>query len=99
MIKSFKAFTLVEFLVVIAIISILTFFAVPALFSSREDSKEAARSGTLWTINVGLARAYKDKDPQLLIGGVLSQVPTAWDGNTNAAENALAYLIERGYVR
>ena len=48
---------------------------------------------------MGLARAYKDKDPQTLAGGVLSQLPAAWDGNTNATENALAYLIERGYVR
>lgn len=94
-----QGFTLIELLVVVAIISILSFFAVPALFNSKEESKQTARDGTLWTVNVGLARAYKAKDPQTAEGGVLSKSPAVWEGFPDATENALAYLIEGGYVR
>lgn len=100
-VKNVKAFTFVELLVVVAIITILVFFAIPALFTSKKDSREAATGGTLWTVNVGLMRAYKDKDVQTELGGVLSQAPVLWDNDNfpDVTENALAYLIERGYVR
>jgi prepilin-type N-terminal cleavage/methylation domain-containing protein len=93
------AFTLVEIIVVVAIISILVFFAAPALFTSKKESRETATDATLWTINVGLVRAYKDKDVQTQPGGILSQTPSTSAQYPDATENALAYLIERGYVR
>jgi len=94
-----KGFTLIEVLVVIAIMSILFLFVAPALFSSKKDSQETALKASLQTINIGLLRAYKDKDPQIKPGGVLSTSPIAHPMYTNKTENALAYLIERGYVR
>ena len=92
-------FSLIEILVALAIVSVLLAFAIPALVTSKKDSREAGTQGTLWTINVGLARAYKDKDPQFLEGGILSSSPVVSSEHPNATENALAYLIERGYVR
>jgi prepilin-type N-terminal cleavage/methylation domain-containing protein len=94
-----KGFTLTEILVVIGIISVLLVFAVPALLTGKKDSRDAATDGTMWTINVGLARAYKDKDPQILPGGVLSPSPSTSSGYTDVTENAVAYLVEKGYVR
>lgn len=94
-----RGFSLIEILVAVAIVSVLLAFAIPALVTSKKDSREAGTQGTLWTINVGLARAYKDKDPQFLEGGILSSSPVVSSEHPNATENALAYLIERGYVR
>lgn len=98
-IGSNRAFSLIEILVVVGIISVLAFFAIPALSTSKKDSRETATKGSLWSINMGLLRAHKDKDIQTAPGGVLSQNPNVWEGHPEVTENALAYLIERGYVR
>jgi prepilin-type N-terminal cleavage/methylation domain-containing protein len=85
-------FSLVEVLVVIAIIGIIVAIAIPALSDTKTDTNEKATQASLYTLNIGLARAYKKNDPQFLPGGLLHSSAT----NT---VDAAAYLIQRGYVR
>ncbi len=87
-----NGFSLVEILVVITIIAIMVGIAIPALSSSKKDAMEAATKASLYTLNYGLIKAYKKKDPQFQPGGLLHPSST----NTVAAA---AYLIDKGYIR
>lgn len=91
-IKSHFGFTLVEILIALAIMVVVIMFAIPALSTSKSDASDAAIKGTLYSLNLGLARAYKANDPEFAEGGYLNS------GSTNAVE-AAAYLVERGYVQ
>jgi prepilin-type N-terminal cleavage/methylation domain-containing protein len=86
------AFSLLEALVVIAIVGILVAIAVPALSRGKSDAKEAAQGGSLLNLNVALARAYKARDPQFQPGGLLHKDST----DTRAA---VAYLVQASYIR
>lgn len=85
-------FSLVEILVVITIIAIIVSIAIPALSSSKAEADEKATMASLYTLNIGLARASKQNDPQFLPGGLLNA------SSTNTID-AAAYLIQKGLVR
>jgi prepilin-type N-terminal cleavage/methylation domain-containing protein len=87
-----KGFSLVEILVVITIIAIIVSIAIPALSSSKGEADEKATMASLYSLNIGLARASKANDPQFLPGGLLH------GSSTNTVE-AAAYLVQKGYVR
>lgn len=86
------AFSLIESLVVIVIVGILIAIAVPALSRGKLDAKEAGQGASLLSLNVALARAYKNKDPQFQPGGLLHKDST----NTRAA---VAYLVQADLIR
>lgn len=86
------AFSLIEILVALAIMAIVVLLAVPSLSTSKVDASDVAIKGTLYSLNLGLARAYKANDPEFSEGGYLHS------SSTNAIE-AAAYLVERGYVQ
>jgi prepilin-type N-terminal cleavage/methylation domain-containing protein len=87
-----QGFSLVEILVVVAIIAIIVAIAIPALSSSKSDAQDKATQASLYSLNIALARAYKNNDPQFLEGGLLHS------GSTNTVA-ATAYLIQKGYLR
>lgn len=87
-----KGFSLVEILVVITIIAVLVAIAIPALSGAKKDAQDTASKASLYTLNFGLAKAYKSKDPQFQPGGLLHSSST----NTKAA---VAYLVQKGYIR
>ncbi|MCA3176738.1 MAG: prepilin-type N-terminal cleavage/methylation domain-containing protein [Burkholderiales bacterium] len=66
--KIYKGFTLVEILIVMAMIALLLTIALPRYFSSLEKSKEVALQENLRVIRVSLDRFYSDKGryPQTL---------------------------------
>jgi len=59
--KRTHGFTLVELLVVLAIISLLLTIAVPRYFSSVERSKEVALRENLQVLRSGIDKYYADK--------------------------------------
>jgi general secretion pathway protein G len=56
-----KGFTLVELLVVLAIISLLLTIALPRYFSSVDKSKEVALKENLQVLRSGIDKYYADK--------------------------------------
>ncbi|NBV17162.1 MAG: type II secretion system protein [Janthinobacterium sp.] len=56
-----RGFTLVELLVVLAIISLLLTIAIPRYFGSVEKSKEVALKENLQVLRSGLDKYYADK--------------------------------------
>lgn len=59
--KRNKGFTLVELLVVLAIISLLLTIALPRYFSSVDKSKEVALRENLQVLRSGIDKYYADK--------------------------------------
>ena len=59
--KHNKGFTLVELLVVLAIISLLLTIALPRYFSSVDKSKEVALRENLQVLRSGIDKYYADK--------------------------------------
>jgi len=90
--KRLHAFSLIETLVVVAIMAILLAIAIPALSRGKLDAKEAGQGASLLSLNVALARAYKNKDPQFQPGGLLHK-------DSTDTVSAVAYLIQRGFIR
>lgn len=64
-----KAFTLVEMIVVIAILAIIVAIAVPALSTSKIDAEHAAQDANTTTLNQGLQRAALKGDTSPVLYG------------------------------
>lgn len=80
-----KAFSLIEILVVVALIGIILGIAVPALNSSRQDSIETAASANAKSLNDARTRAKLKGDENPVLDG-------------NDAVAAAQYLITEGYL-
>lgn len=59
--KSQKGFTLIEMLVVMAVVALLLSIALPRYFGSLEKSKEVALKENLQTMRTGIDKFYADK--------------------------------------
>jgi len=71
-----KAFTLVEILIVIAVLGILAAIAIPTFSGHMQEAKEAAAKDTLrilrgaidrYAAKYGIAPGYKNNNPKLLL--------------------------------
>ena len=88
--KGREAFTLIEILVVVAILVIITAIAIPALSSSKRDAELAEANGTAKVLN-------EARDRAILIeaGGIKSR--QEWDETYgDNVTNAITFLHDQG---
>ena len=81
-----NSFTLVEMLVVIAIIAVLSSMLLPALGKAREYSKSLACKNNLRQLGVALANYEADYNVLPCVIGPMEQISGAWT-STQAANN------------
>jgi len=82
-------FTLLEMIVVIAIISIVIGLALPAINKSKADADNRNAEGNAKTLNEAILRAKIRGDTNPAITG----------SNANNVSNAAAYLLQQGYIQ
>jgi len=80
-----KGFTLVEVLIVVAILGIIATIAVPALQDAKEESELQAGRGNAKTLNEGIKRAELDNNID----------PVLYGNDVNALTN---FLLQEGYL-
>lgn len=81
-----RAFSLIEILIVIAIVGIILSIAVPAMNNSRTESIQTAASANAKSLNDARTRAILKGDTNSVLSG-------------NDAVAAAQYLIDQGYLR
>ena len=93
--KNQKGFTLIELMIVIAIIAIIAAIAIPNLIEARKGSNEAAAIGALRTLTTAQAlfrEGDKDKDTTLDYATGLAELKTA-----NLIDGVLGSGTKQGY--
>ena len=93
--KNQKGFTLIELMIVIAIIAIIAAIAIPNLIEARKGSNEAAAIGALRTLTTAQAlfrEGDKDKDTTLDYATNLGELKTA-----NLIDGVLGSGTKQGY--
>ena len=94
--KNQKGFTLIELMIVIAIIAIIAAIAIPNLIEARKGSNEAAAIGALRTLTTAQAlfrEGDKDKDTTLDYATTMGELKTA-----NLIDGVLGSGTKQGYV-
>ena len=86
-----KAFTLIELMIVIAIIAIIAAIAIPNLLEARKHGNEASAIGSMRTINASLAIYIERNSAQAY--GTLTDLET--DGYV---DNVLGGGAKQGYL-
>ena len=97
-----KAFTLVEVMIVVAIISIVAAIAVPTIFEARKSANEAAAIGTLKTIQSCQAvfrESDRDGDGSIDYGTLPELAQAGLIDGILATGTKAGYVFEVGPVR
>ncbi|MBZ5511087.1 MAG: prepilin-type N-terminal cleavage/methylation domain-containing protein [Acidobacteriia bacterium] len=96
-----KGFSLIELLIVVAIILIIAAIAIPNLLRSRIAANEASAVGSIRTINTAEV-TYASTYPNMGFGGLPQLGPSADGTVTSAAggliDSVLASSVKSGYV-
>jgi prepilin-type N-terminal cleavage/methylation domain-containing protein len=92
--KNTHGFTLIELMIVVAIIAIIAAIAIPNLLRSRMQSNESAAIGNLRTI-VGAEVAYHAANYQYAtdFNTLTSATPPYLDGNWSVAKSGYNYVL------
>src|SRR5688500_14694006 len=79
-IKSKKGFTLIELMIVVAIIGILSAIAIPQFANMVAKSQEGASKGNLGTIRFALSIYYDDTEGYYPMGAATTALPSLVTG-------------------
>ena len=95
-----KGFTLVEIMIVVAIIALLAAIAIPNLLRARHNSNETAAIGSMRTFSTAMESFRAAQTPPTypaalvdLSNAVPQYVPAALSGATNAANSRQGYFF------
>ena len=89
-----KGFTLVEIMIVVAIIALLAAIAIPNLLRARHNANEAAAIASLRTISTALESYRAAQTPPTYVGGTLNALSTA---NPPYIDTTLGTGAKQGY--
>lgn len=87
-----KAFTLIELMIVIAIIAIIAAIAIPNLLEARKHGNEASAVGSLRTVNASQA-IYLERSPSQQYADTLASLSAE-----GYVDNVLGAGSKQGYV-
>ena len=93
-----NAFTLIEMVIVVAIIGLIVAIAVPALSTGKKDTERTSAEARAKVLNEAIVRARLKEDPETKEGGNPTGILEGGASGTNGVA-AAAYLLQQNLVR